>query len=79
MNTFSVIGNLCFAYRILGSPGVGVGWGGGGCGVENIVTRSKEMCGVKWLLRQYLHYIRDLKQITTATYTMSAGSKKAQK
>ena len=75
MNTFSVIGNLCFAYRILGSPGVGVGV----CGVENIVTRSKEMCGVKWLLRQYLHYIRDLKQITTATYTMSAGSKKAQK
>ena len=73
MNTFSVIGNLCFAYRILGSPGVGVGW------VENIVTRSKEMCGVKWLLRQYLHYIRDLKQITTATYTMSSGSKKAQK
>ena len=57
----------------------GGGVGGRGCGVENIVTRSKEMCGVKWLLRQYLHYIRDLKQITTATYTMSAGSKKAQK
>ena len=31
------------------------------------------MCGVKKLLRQYLHYIRDLKQITTVTYTMSAG------
>lgn len=38
-------------------------------GGANIATRYKEMCGVKQLLRKYLHYIRDVKQITTATST----------